>query len=84
MTNIEQPHPNQSIYVNILLLGTSEAGKYTIAKHIASDDDFPVREGVYYIPSGKYRFVLIDTAGARLDCQRCEERSISILIRKEV
>ena len=41
-------------------------------------------QGVYYIPSGKYRFVLIDTAGAQLDRLRCEKQSICTLIRKEV
>ena len=71
-------------------MGTSEAGKHTIAEHIANDDGFLEKtvhervQGVYYIPSGKYRFVLIDTAGPRLDRLRCEKRSISTLIRKEV
>lgn len=82
---LKMNHPDNE--VNILLLGTSGAGKYTIAKHIADDDNFPdkrVHKGVYHITSRGYKFVLIDTAGAQLDPLQSDKRIIGKLIRKEV
>lgn len=56
---------------NILILGTARAGKYTIAKHIATDgQDFPPQDsvrGITEVHSYSYQsfnFITIDTAGA--------------------
>ena len=74
---------------NILLLGTSGAGKYTVAKYVAGVDNFPekyVYKGVgavHNITSSKYKFAFIDTAGIQLDPLQYEKLSIS-KIRKEL
>ena len=56
---------------NILILGTARAGKYTVAKHIATDSkEFPAQDSVigmgeiHSYEYGKFKFVTVDTAGA--------------------
>ena len=59
---------------NILILGRAEAGKYTIAKYIATDDNqnFPKQDTkedirlVHHYELDHYNFVTIDTAGVHL------------------
>lgn len=67
---------------NILILGTARAGKYTIAKNIATDDkDFPPQDAekgtgeVHFYEYQDYKFVIIDTAGARSKSGQVNEKS---------
>lgn len=77
--------------INILLLGTAKAGKYTIAKHIAMTGDGKFKRkyeykgvgAVHQIKFNKYNFVFIDTAGVELD-QLHYEKPNANKIRKEI
>ena len=68
-----QPAKRVGTVQNILILGTARAGKYTIAKHIATDldsQDFPTQDSekgigvVHRYNYNEYNFVIIDTGGA--------------------
>ena len=76
---------------NILILGTARAGKYTIAKNIATDGkDFPLQDvekgtgEVHYYSYQDYKFVIIDTAGARSKSGQVSEKSLMRNIKENI